>query len=253
MRDCLMMPECAHSLLPVPLVCEERSWGYQIDQGNTGSRFTAEGETVVQLESQGGMAVLPEGVVGPEPGQGLAQTTQRVQQSEVAGGAAIRGSWEHMWCWPEVEVAPCNSFDSNTRNSCNSFDSNNRNSCNSSEEQPTVKETAEDTSAAASTEAERATETVEATEAERAAGVEMVMLTLLMLLVVMLSVVLCRPRVETAASTPEQAAGETATSQHTRAGSRGDNTNQHSRAGSKGDSSQQRAGSSRWTGEGSSR
>ena len=47
MRDCLMMPECAHSLLPVPLVCEERSWGYQIDQGNTGSRFTAEGETVV--------------------------------------------------------------------------------------------------------------------------------------------------------------------------------------------------------------
>ena len=131
MRDCLMMPECAHSLLPVPLVCEERSWGYQIDQGNTGSRFTAEGETVVQLESQGGMAVLPEGVVGPEPGQGLAQTAQRVQQPEVAGGAAIRGSWEHMWCWPEVEVAPCNSFDSNTRNSCNSFDSNTQNSCNS--------------------------------------------------------------------------------------------------------------------------
>ena len=29
---------------------------------------------------------------------------QRVQQPEVAGGAAVRGSWEHMWCWPEVEV-----------------------------------------------------------------------------------------------------------------------------------------------------
>ena len=104
MRDCLMMPECASSLLPVPLVCEERSWGYQIDQGNTGSRFISEGETVVQLESQGGMAVLPEGVVLPEPNQKLAQAAQRVQQPEVAGGAAIRGSWEHMWCWPEVEV-----------------------------------------------------------------------------------------------------------------------------------------------------
>ena len=23
---------------------------------------------------------------------------------EVAGGAAARGSWEHMWCWPEAEV-----------------------------------------------------------------------------------------------------------------------------------------------------
>ena len=101
MRDCLMMPECAHSLLPVPLVCEERNWGYQIDQGNTGSRFTAEGETVVQLESQGGMVVLPEEVVVSEPGQGLAQTAQRMQQPEVAGGAVVRGSWEHMWCWPE--------------------------------------------------------------------------------------------------------------------------------------------------------
>ena len=40
----------------------------------------------------------------PEPGQGLAQTAQRVQQLEVAGGAAVRGSWEHMWGSPEVEV-----------------------------------------------------------------------------------------------------------------------------------------------------
>ena len=60
MRDCLIMPDCAHSLCPVPLVCEEEGWGYQIDQGNTGSRFTAGGETVVQLENKGGMAVLPE-------------------------------------------------------------------------------------------------------------------------------------------------------------------------------------------------
>ena len=27
-----------------------------------------------------------------------------MQQSEVAGGAAVRGSWDHMWCWPESEV-----------------------------------------------------------------------------------------------------------------------------------------------------
>ena len=103
MRDCLMMPDCAHSLLPVPLVCEENDWGYQIDQGNTGSRFISGGETVVQLESPGGMAVLPEGMALPAPKQ-LAQATQRVQQSEVAGGAAVRGSWDHMWCWPEAEV-----------------------------------------------------------------------------------------------------------------------------------------------------
>ena len=31
----------AHSLYPVPLVCVEKAGGYQIDQGNTGSRFTA--------------------------------------------------------------------------------------------------------------------------------------------------------------------------------------------------------------------
>ena len=61
MRDCLIVPDCAHSLLPVPLVCEEKGWGYQIDQGNTGSRFVSEGETVVQLGAKGGMAVLPEG------------------------------------------------------------------------------------------------------------------------------------------------------------------------------------------------
>ena len=67
MKDCLIMADCAHSLLPVPLVCEEKGWGYQIDQGNTGSRFTAEGETVVQLEAKGGMAVLPEEVVLPAP------------------------------------------------------------------------------------------------------------------------------------------------------------------------------------------
>ena len=43
----------------------------------------------------------------------------------------------------EVEVAPCNSFDSNTRNSCNSFDSNTRNSCNSFDSQPEVAEDSE--------------------------------------------------------------------------------------------------------------
>jgi hypothetical protein len=31
MRDCLIMSDCAHSLLSVPLVCEEKGWGYQID------------------------------------------------------------------------------------------------------------------------------------------------------------------------------------------------------------------------------
>ena len=100
MRDCLMMPECAHSLCPVPLVCEELDLGYQIDQDDTGCRFTADGETVVQLESQGGMAVLPEEMTLPEPRQKLAQAAQ----PEVAGGAAVRGSWDHMWCWPGAEV-----------------------------------------------------------------------------------------------------------------------------------------------------
>ena len=101
-RDCLMMPECAQSLLPVTLVCEEKGWDYQIDQGNTASRFTAEGETMAQLESHGGMSVRPEEVTLPEPNQKLAQAAQRVQQPEVAGGAAVRGSWEHMWCWPSA-------------------------------------------------------------------------------------------------------------------------------------------------------
>ena len=78
-------------------------------------------------------------------------------------------------------------------------------------------------------EAERATEAAGATETVQAAGVEMVVLTLLMLfLVAMLSVVLCRSGVETVASTAEQAAGETALGQHSRAGSRGDSS-QHSR------------------------
>jgi hypothetical protein len=94
MRDCLMMPDCAHSLLPVPLVCEENDWGYQIDQGNTGSRFISGGETVVQLESQGGMAVLPEGMalyclhLSSWHRQYRECNSQRwlgVQQSEVAG------------------------------------------------------------------------------------------------------------------------------------------------------------------------
>ena len=71
MRDCLIMSDCAHSLLPVPLVCEEKGWGYQIDQGNASSRFISEGETVVQLEAQGGMAVLPEEMVLPAPRQKL--------------------------------------------------------------------------------------------------------------------------------------------------------------------------------------
>ena len=47
--------------------------------------------------------MLPEGMALPAPKQ-LAQAAQRVQQSEVAGGAAVRGSWDHMWCWPEPEV-----------------------------------------------------------------------------------------------------------------------------------------------------
>ena len=104
MKDCLIMADCAHSLLPVPLVCEEKGWGYQIDQGNTGSRFTSEleGETVVQLETQGGMAVLPEGMVLPTPREvhQVEGAGSRVSQLEVAGGATTRGSWEHMWCWP---------------------------------------------------------------------------------------------------------------------------------------------------------
>ena len=41
MRGCLMMSDCAHSLLPVGLVCAEQACGYQLDQGNTGNRFTA--------------------------------------------------------------------------------------------------------------------------------------------------------------------------------------------------------------------
>ena len=93
MRDCLIMPDCAHSLCPVPLVCEEEGWGYQTDQGNIGSRFTARGETMVQLENtcKGGMAVLPEEMVLPAP--------REVHQLEVAGVAPARCSWEHMRCW----------------------------------------------------------------------------------------------------------------------------------------------------------
>ena len=47
---------------------------------------------------------MSEGMVLPVPRQKLAQATQGVKQSEVAGGAAVRGSWDHMWCWPEAEV-----------------------------------------------------------------------------------------------------------------------------------------------------
>ena len=73
MKDCLIMSDCAHSLLPVPpLVCEEKGWGDQTDQGSAGSRFTSDGETVVQLEAQGGMTVLPEEMVLLAPRQKLA-------------------------------------------------------------------------------------------------------------------------------------------------------------------------------------
>ena len=89
MEGCLIMPDCAHSLLPVPVVCAEKDWGYQIDEGNTGSRFTRGGETVVQLDRMGTMTVVPQEFVLPVPRQKLAQV---VQQPEVAGGAAVRGS-----------------------------------------------------------------------------------------------------------------------------------------------------------------
>ena len=46
---------------------------------------------MVQLESQGGMAVLPEGIALPALKQ-LAQATERVHQVEVAEGAPVRGS-----------------------------------------------------------------------------------------------------------------------------------------------------------------
>ena len=49
-----------------------------------------------QLEAKGGMAVLPEEMALPAP--------REVHQLEVAGVAPARGSWEHMWCWPEGEV-----------------------------------------------------------------------------------------------------------------------------------------------------
>ena len=158
MEGCLIMEGCAHSLLPVGSVCAEKGWSYQIDEGNTGSRFTKGGETIVQLESMGTMAVVPQEVALPVPrsklapgstpgstpevaqvalpGPGVAERASRVPQLEVAG---VRGTWEHMWGVPEVEVqqleiaggAPCNSFDSNSQNACNSLASNNRNSCNS--------------------------------------------------------------------------------------------------------------------------
>ena len=97
MEGCLIMPDCAHSLCPMPLVCEEKGWGYQIYEGNAGSRFTEGGETVVQLDRMGTMAVLPQEFLVPVPRQKLAQVVQRGQQSEVAGGATVRGSWDHMW------------------------------------------------------------------------------------------------------------------------------------------------------------
>ena len=59
---------------------------------------------MVQLEAQDGMTMLYEEMILPAPRQKLAQAAHRVQQSEVAGGAAVRGSWDRMWCWPESEV-----------------------------------------------------------------------------------------------------------------------------------------------------
>ena len=71
---------------------EEKDWGYQIDQGNTGSRFVSEGETVVQLEAKGDTAVLPEEMVPPTPrevhqveGAGSRVYQLEVQQPEVDG------------------------------------------------------------------------------------------------------------------------------------------------------------------------
>ena len=64
----------------------------------------------MQLENMGTMAVVPQEVVLPVPRSKLALvSTPEVAQvalpgPEVAGGAAVRGSWDHMWCWPEVEV-----------------------------------------------------------------------------------------------------------------------------------------------------
>ena len=71
----------------MPVVCAEKDWGYQIDEGNTGSRFTRGGETVVQLDRMGTMAVVPQEVALPVPVSKMAQSVQRVQTPE------NRGSW----------------------------------------------------------------------------------------------------------------------------------------------------------------
>ena len=63
------MRDCGHSLLLVGPVCEERNWGYEIVQGNVGSRFTKDGETVFELASQGSMTVVLEEAVVASVGE----------------------------------------------------------------------------------------------------------------------------------------------------------------------------------------
>ena len=45
------MDECAKSLCPVGVVCEELDLGYEVQQGNTGASFTKGGKPVLVLGS----------------------------------------------------------------------------------------------------------------------------------------------------------------------------------------------------------
>ena len=60
MTKCLLMPECASSLLPVVPVCRELGLGFEVDQGGEAGRFHRDGETVVELVVDGELLVVPE-------------------------------------------------------------------------------------------------------------------------------------------------------------------------------------------------
>ena len=54
---------------------------------------------VNQITSKSGVLIKSGVVLESESG-----ILMIIEQSEVAGGAAVSGSWDHMWCWTESEV-----------------------------------------------------------------------------------------------------------------------------------------------------
>jgi len=60
MTKCLIMVQCAHSLMPIVPICKELDLSYSIDRGGTGARFHKDGETVLEMIPSGGVMVAPE-------------------------------------------------------------------------------------------------------------------------------------------------------------------------------------------------